>query len=674
MSVNKQHFVELEKTVCNDPASAEKLEWWLANGLGGYASGTVCGELSRRYHGLLVAAIVPPLGRMLLMARADATLLADNVETPLYSNRWHQGERVPEGCRLLQRFYLDGDMPVWQFRVGDITLEQRIWMPHAKNQTCVAYRLVNSPKQQKAPRLNISFIAGCRDHHHVSNKFDYDIASQVFSHGLQLNCSTGQQLVIYSEQAVFKADNTWIEDYYLQQEQLRGLEFNDNHLRVGSADIELSDEWRGFVVSSEALEKFNLADAMATEYQRLADLLEEAFPGLRQVDKPAWVFQLVLAADNYLIQYQGSDGENKDSIIAGYPWFGDWGRDTMIALPGLCLATGQYDIAWQILKTFSDFVDEGMLPNNFPANGQVAEYNTVDAALWFIEAWRAYLEASGDLDAIEEVLPLLQEIIFAYRDGTRYGIVMDEDDGLIRAGVPGQQLTWMDARVDGREITPRHGKPVEINALWYNALAAMQDFCQQLGLPGDEYAILKDKTGQGFQRFVRPDGLGLYDVLDGPGGHDAAIRPNQIFCLSLAYSPLTSNEDKQAVLEVCRQHLLTPVGLRSLSPEDKNYIGRYAGGVAQRDGSYHQGTVWGWLLGHYALAEFHVSKDAVAAQENLYGLHVQLSHAGLGQLSEIFDADAPHAPKGAPAQAWSVACTLQAWWTLERAKITPNKR
>jgi predicted glycogen debranching enzyme len=275
---------------------------------------------------------------------------------------------------------------------------------------------------------------------------------------------------------------------------------------------------------------------------------------------------------------------------------------------------------------------------------------------------------TGDVDAISEALPLLEEIIYAFRDGTEFGIEMDQVDGLIRAGVPGQQLTWMDARANGQEVTPRIGKPVEINALWYNALQTIVHFRKTLNFIADEFISMAENASAGFQQFIRNDGLGLIDVLDGPEGNDIAIRPNQIFAISLTYSPLTEHDHKVAVLKTCHDFLLTAVGLRSLSRDGPSYVGHYDGGVAQRDGSYHQGTVWGWLLGHYALADFHVHGDAVKAQKHLENIPAHLYQAGIGQVSEIFDGDYPHEPKGAPAQAWSVACTLEAWWKLEIAK------
>lgn len=670
MSVITKPCVELGRAECADAERLTADDWWIANGLGGYAGGTVSGILSRRYHGLLTASTTLPLGRKQLMVKADASLLLDDHETPLYTNQWHDGEINPHGYLNISRFYLDGNMPVWHFRVGDVAIEQRIWMPRGKNQTCIAYRLVGagSPEDHQ-PLLKIDLIAGYRDHHSVSDLNSFDINTQLIKNGLHLHYPEGEKLHIYSEYGELSVDNTWVENFHLHAEHERGFESIDHHLRIGQLELPLSRDWRGLVIGTELEGNIDLTQSMLAEYHRMADLLEEAFPGLRQVSKPAWVFQLVAAADSFLFERVTGQNEASDSIIAGFPWFGDWGRDTMVSLPGLCLATGRYDVAWRILTTFSEFVNEGMLPNTFVSGGKKPEYNSVDASLWYIEAWRAYLQASGDIDAVDDVLPLLEEIIFAYSDGTRFGISVDPDDGLLMAGVEGQQLTWMDARVDGIEVTPRHGKPVEVNALWYNALQSMINFCEELDQPVDEYQQMAEKVASSFKRFVREDGKGLYDVLDGPGGNDGSIRPNQIIALSLTYSPLSSSEEMQAIIDTCQQHLLTPYGLRSLAPSDGKYVGFYEGGAGQRDASYHQGTVWAWLLGHYALAEYRVTRNPEAAQKRLDGMQQHLRQAGLGQISEIFDGDIPHVPRGAPAQAWSVACTLEAWWKLERAKL-----
>ena len=308
-----------------------------------------------------------------------------------------------------------------------------------------------------------------------------------------------------------------------------------------------------------------------------------------------------------------------------------------------------------------------MLPNVVPGSGETPEYNTVDAALWYVEAWRAYVEASGDEQALRRVFPVLAEIVRAYREGTRYGIALDLADGLIRAGEAGVQLTWMDAKVGDWVVTPRIGKPVEINALWYNALVAMQGFAVRLGTDPGAYAELAERAAAGFRRYVRTDGAGLLDLLDGPEGDDSSIRPNQILAVSLAASPLSA-QHQAGVVAACGQVLLTSYGLRSLAPSHPAYRGHYLGGVWERDGAYHQGPVWAWLLGHYALAEYRVTGDAGLALSRLAPMADHLSDAGLGSVSEIFDGDPPHSPRGAPLQAWSVACTLEAWWRLSRAE------
>jgi 4-alpha-glucanotransferase len=340
-------------------------------------------------------------------------------------------------------------------------------------------------------------------------------------------------------------------------------------------------------------------------------------------------------------------------------------------LPGLCLATGRRDDALKILETFARFVDRGMLPNVFPGAGEVPEYNTVDAALWYIEAWHSYVAATGDTASLTRAFPVLAEIVEWHQRGTRFGISVDPADGLLRGGEPGVQLTWMDARVGDWVVTPRIGKPVEINALWHNALVAMAGFAEQIGNSPTPYDAAAEQARTGFRRFIRPDGLGLFDVIDGPDGADATLRPNQLFAVSLPASPLDANMQRR-VLDQCGGVLVASYGLRSLAPQHPDYRGVYRGGVVERDGAYHQGPVWAWLLGHWALAHYRVHGDAAAAQAWLEPVADHLCDAALGHVSEIFDGDPPHTPRGAPAQAWSVACVLEAWWRLEHARRSGN--
>jgi 4-alpha-glucanotransferase len=306
-----------------------------------------------------------------------------------------------------------------------------------------------------------------------------------------------------------------------------------------------------------------------------------------------------------------------------------------------------------------------MLPNVFPGAGERPEYNTADAALWYVEAWRAYLDEIDDRDALAGVFPVLESIIDAYRTGTRYGIGLDESDGLMRAGETGVQLTWMDAKVGDWVVTPRMGKPVEINALWYNALRTMSNLAVRIRRDGRMFDTLAEKARAGFRRFVRSDGLGLFDVLDTPEGDDSTFRPNQIFAVSLTHSPL-DQADQASIVAVVGDRLLSSYGLRSLDPAHRDYRAQYAGGVWERDGSYHQGPIWAWLLGHYALAEYRVSGDAKQALDRLTPIRDHLFDAGVGTVSEILDGAEPHTPRGCPAQAWSVACTLEAWVRLKR--------
>ena len=385
------------------------------------------------------------------------------------------------------------------------------------------------------------------------------------------------------------------------------------------------------------------------------------------------VSALALAADAFIVRR----GENLRTVIAGYPWFSDWGRDTMIALPGVCLATGRYDDAKKILRAFARSVDAGMLPNRFPDSGEAPEYNTVDATLWFFVTAHRYLEASGDEEfVLGELLPVFEEIVAWHERGTRYGIKVD-DDGLLRAGSPGAQLTWMDAKIGDWVVTPRHGKPVEIQALWYNALCILADLRKRAGSLAESASLLA-RAKQVKERFVEvfwnAEASCLFDVVDGDR-RDASVRPNQVFALALPY-PLLAKDKARSVLAVIEQKLLTPYGLRSLAPDDPAYRGRYEGDPASRDAAYHQGTVWSWLLGPYAdaLVKTNGAVGKPKARKAIEGLTPHLLEAGLGSISEIFDGDAPHAPRGCPAQAWSVGEALRVFKDfMAPAKKRPYK-
>ncbi|CDH44865.1 amylo-alpha-1,6-glucosidase [Candidatus Contendibacter odensensis] len=665
-------FIRFGRAICGDLDQAERHEWWLSNGLGGYAAGTVAGTLTRCYHGLLIAPVYPPLGRWLVFAKADATLLDGGRETPLFSNRWGGGIVNPTGHVYLESFQLHGRMPVWRYALGDRVIEQRIWLEPGANTVYIAWRL-DTPAADRDLQLRVRLLINARDHH--ARMAPGGFTPQVNMAGEQLHVVCPDQFALRFQAAggVLQPEWDWIENFDLLVERERGLPERDAHLCIGQAMLTLRPGvWVGVVASLRADADTDLDAALQRFFSREAMLLDCARPYLTD-PLPDWIAQLTLAADSFLFARPLPDWPNGESVIAGYPWFGDWGRDTMIALPGLTLSTGRADSARRILLTFARFVDQGMLPNVFPGAVETPDYNTVDAALWYFEAWRAYVEATDDQAALAKVFPVLADMIDWHVRGTRYHIGMDAADGLLYTGEPGVQLTWMDAKVGDWVVTPRIGKPVEINALWYNALASMADFAEQLGQPADRYSALAAQVRHGFQRFVRPADAGLADLLDGPAGDDFTLRPNQIFAVSLPHSPLDP-ATQRTVVQVCGRELLTSYGLRSLAPNHLDYRPHYLGGVWERDGSYHQGPVWGWLLGHYALAEYRVYGDAAVAQTRLTPIRDHLLDAGLGTISEIFDGAPPHAPRGAPAQAWSVACVLEAWQRLERLRLNMDSR
>jgi 4-alpha-glucanotransferase len=661
--------IRFTRAICGDLGQAERREWWVANGLGGYASGTIAGSLTRRYHGLLIAPVASPLGRRLILAKADAALMEGTLSWPFFTNRWKSGEIAPAGHVRIGSFHLDYSVPVWTYEVGDRQIEARIWMEAGAHTTYAAWLLrPGADPLDNGLSLRITLLANDRDHHGTTSIGSFKPEIQADGESLTVTNARLFSLTIRATGGDIVAKRDWYRDFALPVEAERGLDSIDNHLCVGEVTIPLiPGRWCGIVASLEPSPSIDLTAALSRrlDHDRAAVATATASsPAMQQM--PDWIARLALAADAFLFARPLPSVPDGQSVIAGYPWFGDWGRDTMISLPGLTLATGRSETARRILDTFASFVSQGMLPNVFPGAGDRADYNTADASLWFFEAWRTYFDATGDLAALRRVFPILSDMIGWHRKGTRYGIGVDPADGMLRAGAAGVQLTWMDAKVGDWVVTPRIGKPVEINALWYNALRIMGAFAQRLAEP-DSFSTPADIVKRSFTRFVRPDGEGLFDVIDGPNGDDASIRPNQILAVSLPHSPLNS-EDQARVVRVCRHHLLTAFGLRSLAPGSQEYHTRYGGSVLERDGGYHQGPVWAWLLGPFSLAVYRVTGDAEAAQAVLASISDALKDQAVGTLGEIFDGDPPHHPRGAPAQAWSVACTLDAWRLLKQAE------
>lgn len=647
--------VDFGREICGDLNAAERREWLVTNGIGGYASGTVAGLATRRYHGLLVAALQPPLGRTLLLSKLDETAAYLGRSYPLAANRWASGAVAPAGYSHIERFRLEGTTPVWSFACADALLEKRVWMQPNANTTYIRYDL----RRASAPLgLSIKALVNYRDYHALTRAGEWQMDIQPVAHGLRVTAFAGATpLYLLSEDADAQSEHQWYRDYFLSQEAYRGLDTLDDALYAGEFTARLEPGASLTLVASvEPAPNLDGREAYRLRQDYEQSLLQRAdLPGA-----PPWIAQLVLAADQFIVRRPTPDDAEGRSVIAGYPWFGDWGRDTMISLPGLTLATGRREVAASILRTFARYVDRGMLPNRFPDAGETPEYNTVDATLWYFEATRAYHAATGDDDLLRQLYPALAEIIAWHQRGTRYNIHADEADGLLYAGEPGVQLTWMDAKVGDWVVTPRIGKPVEINALWYNALRSMADFARRLGQPAGEYDALVERAQIGFARFWNPAAGYCYDVLDGPTGDDPALRPNQLFAVSLSHSPLT-HEQQVAVVEVCARELLTSHGLRSLAPGDPAFIGHYGGAVRQRDGAYHQGTAWGWLIGPFVTAHLRVHRDPAAARAFLAPFAHHLANHGLGSVSEIFDGDPPFTPRGCIAQAWSVAEVLRAW-------------
>ncbi|HKW90326.1 MAG TPA: amylo-alpha-1,6-glucosidase [Methylomirabilota bacterium] len=656
-------MIALGREITGRLAAAESREWLCANGLGGFASGTVAGVPTRRYHGLLVAALAPPVGRTVLVSGLQDRVEYDGRTWALATNRWADGSIAPDGYRQIEHFHLDGTTPVWRYACADALIEKRLWMEPGANTTYVRYHVLRA---SGPVALEVRALVNYRDYHATTRGPGWRMAVDRLEHGLRVIAFDGARpVLLLAPGAECEAAHEWYVGFRLVAEEARGLDALDDGLHAGTFRATL-DPGRELtlLLSAEAAPQVDGRAAWQRRRAQDTDVLlawRKARPAGEET--PPWIDQLVLAADQFLVSRPVAGDPGGLSVIAGYHWFGDWGRDTMIALPGLTLATGRPDAARRILTTFARFVDGGMLPNVFPDAGTEPEYNTVDAALWYVEAVRAYHAATGDSTALREIFPALQAIVRGYAAGTRYGIRVDPADGLVTAGVPGVQLTWMDARVGDWVVTPRIGKPVEINALWYNALVAMGRLAGRLGRPTAEWESMAERAAAGFARFWNEAAGHCYDVIDGPEGHEATLRPNQILAVSLPASPLSA-ERQRRVLEACARHLLTSHGLRSLAPGEPGYQPRYGGTPGERDGAYHRGTVWAWLLGPFALAHQRVHGDRAMARSFLDPMARHLTDHGLGSIAEVFDAEAPFTPNGCIAQAWSVAETLRAWCEL----------
>jgi len=644
--------IEFGREICGNLDSALRREWLETNGLGGFASSTIVGLNTRRYHGLLTAATRPPVGRMLLLSKLEETLVLGGWRFELSANQY-PGAVHPQGYQYLKQFRLD-PFPVFTYEVEGVELEKSVFMVQGENTTVVEYRLLNA-----GPRgcgLELRPLIAFRDYHSTTHEnARINPAVETVSGLATVTPYAGLPSLHLAHNAVaLDPAGFWFRSFEYAVERERGLDFTEDLFSPCALTFELGARKPATVIAST-----EVRDAASAAALRRAEIARRQSIRAAAPVKNPLVEDLCAAADQYLV----ARGQ-QSTVIAGYPWFSDWGRDTMIALPGLTLTTGRPEVARGILLTFAQHVDQGMLPNRFPDAGEQPEYNTVDATLWFFEAVRSYLQHTGDYDFVREHLyAVLTDILAWHFRGTRHGIKVDPS-GLLASGEPGVQLTWMDAKIGDWVVTPRHGKPVEIQALWYNALCVMEELARKFDDHTGEnrYKAAAAMARWSFNRLFWNEQAGcLYDVVNG-GLPDGSLRPNQILAVSLHHSMLAP-ERARAVVDVVERELLTPFGLRTLSQSDPRYAPHYQGDARSRDSVYHQGTVWPWLMGPFLSAYRKVHSPRAARPKMkawLENFSQHLSEAGLGQVSEIFDAAPPYTPRGCYAQAWSVAELLRA--------------
>jgi predicted glycogen debranching enzyme len=638
-------MIELGSEICSDFASGTTREWLETNGLGGYACGTVSAANTRRYHSYLTAAMRPPLGRMTLVSKLEETVIVGDAEYELSSNQYPDTAH-PQGFRYLESFRLD-PFPIWTYNLGGVRLEKKLFMAHGSNTTVCQWKLLG---RRKGATLKVRPLLAFVDYHHLQHEngayFETDREQREL-----IRVSANGLDVFFGSNAVSVAETGyWYKNFDLAIERERGFDFREDLFQPFELTFDISRP-AVLIMSTDSVSADAAPNFEKAETKRRKQLMKTA------AAKSDLESQLVLAADQFIVKR----GEGH-TVIAGYPWFTDWGRDTMIALPGLTLATNRSEIARDILLEFSKHVSQGMLPNRFADADGEAEYNTVDATLWYFEAVRAYLEKTRDHEFVRDHLyHVLDDIVTWHVRGTRYGIQIDERDGLLSAGEEGVQLTWMDAKVGDLVITPRTGKAVEIQALWYNALRIMEDLARRFGYEEDSelFARRASLCQESFgEKFWNAAENCLFDVVS--DDHvDGSIRPNQIFAASMHF-PLIDGEKARAVVDKCEAELLTPYGLRSLSPKDPRYVPVYSGPPFERDSAYHQGTVWAWLIGGFIDAYRRVYPDRPDKIDSFSaGFRSHFSEAGFGQISEIFDGELPHTPRGCFAQAWSLSELLR---------------
>lgn len=647
-------------------------EWLVTNGLGGYASGTLAGVNSRRHHGLFIPNLSAPRGRTMMLPYLEENVKIGNDFVPLGGIEYSDKLDTP-GFSYLQEFRLDWQTPVWTFAIDGKVLEKKIFMPHGQNTVYVSYRLI----QGDALSLQLRPYCGCRKNDSTLG-FPKSWPFNVNHEGPRYEVAAFEgapvmRMSLKPFNATFMSQTKTIKKIFYRQEFERGLDCTESLFSPGFFNLDVNEgETVYFLASSESWGE--LDDDPTRLFENELDRRKKLLFMAKGTSKNLMTAQLALAADQFVILPRTRSKKDLEAsgslrtVIAGYHWFTDWGRDTMISLEGLTLCTGRHEEAKAILLTFGQYVRNGLLPNHFPEGESWAYYNTVDATFWYFHAIDRYLHWTKDQSLVETLYPTLQAMIESHIRGTEFGIHMDSKDSLITAAAEGFQLTWMDAKVDEWVVTPRRGKPVEIQGLWFNALKLMESWSKLLGKPGELYTNLAKNVHASFnERFWFAKGGYLYDVIDTDKGDDPSLRPNQVIAMSLHF-PVLEKKHWQPVVDTVESKLLTPLGLRTLDPEDKRYHGRYEGSRWDRDAAYHQGLVWTWLIGPFFDAYKKVYEEPEKIKNILKGFEPHLSQAGIGTISEIFDGDEPYAARGCMAQAWSVAEVLRCFMNLKNEK------
>ncbi|MHB8567394.1 MAG: amylo-alpha-1,6-glucosidase [Nitrososphaerales archaeon] len=642
-----------DSSVTKNYEAAKKREWLVANGLGSYASSTIIGLNTRGYHGLLVASLEPPVKRTLFLSKLEEELEVGGRKYLLAVNRYPE-TIYPQGHLHLEQFRFER-YPIFVYHVGNSIVEKSVIMPYADNTVIITYKVIESDTPVK---ISVYPIINCRDYHGRTHEDPrWNFAQSLNPKGTEIRAFAGADtLYMQSDIAPYQISGLWYKNFVYEVSRETGLAESEDQYNPGFFQTKLEHGAQLSILAS-----LRRQDTFSTEGVKYREMQRVRTFQARLPQTDPFFLALADAADTFIVKRRST---NAKSIVAGYHWFTDWGRDSMISIPGLTLVTKREEEGKEIIRTFLSYLSEGLIPNTFLDAGEEPVYNTIDAPLWLINACFGIYSETGSLNFIEEVYPKLQQVMNAYSNGTRYGIKQD-NDGLIRGGVEGEALTWMDAKVDGVAVTPRIGKPVEVSALWYNALKSMERFSEDLRKDPSEYSRMAENTKVSFNmKFWDERRSCLHDVLLNGDKGDGKTRPNQIFAIGLPF-PVLDEWRWRETLRTIESELLTPVGLRTLSPFDPEYRANYVGGPKERDSSYHEGTVWPWLFGYYVssyLKAFPRDHKTLSFVHELYTpFKKRLTEAGINTISEIYDGEPPNLPRGCISQAWSVAELLRSY-------------